>query len=244
MKLAILLLALAVALQSADNNSAAIHKWSAEDPVCKRLLVNGQTILDIDAAGFHVGVVLQDTGWKTRADIKITNHSAQPVDIHPDQFKATETEGPKTRELKYNDPDALIKAIRKRAYWNQFGAAMGGGMATRTTTSQTTESGTATATGPGGTATGTYGGGSTTTTTEPDYDARRRADAQVAQIGANANNAAANLQSVALRANTVLPSREIYGAVFFDRKAKHATDCVLTVLVGAEVYEFPFHWAK
>jgi hypothetical protein len=115
-------------------------------------------------------------------------------------------------------------------------------MQTRSTTSQTTETGTATATGPGGTATGTYGGVSTTTTTGPDSEARRRTDNQVRQISANTQNTIAGIQSVALRANTVFPGKNIYGAVYFDHgKAKQM---VLTVVVDSESFEFPFTWEK
>jgi hypothetical protein len=71
----------------------------------------------------------------TGADIRITNNSGQPVDIHPEQFKVTEA--PKTRELKYNDPDALIRSIRRSAGWGAALAASMGNSQTRTTTSQT-----------------------------------------------------------------------------------------------------------
>ena len=149
---------------------------------------------------------------------------------------------PGHKELKYNDPDRLARSVQRRAGLGAGLIAMGAAMQTRTTTSQTTENGTATVTGPGGMATGTYGGASTTTTTEPDYEARRRADNQVRQIGANTQNTIAGIQSVALRANTVFPAKNIYGAVYFDRaKAKQM---VLTIVVDSESFDFPFTWEK
>jgi hypothetical protein len=107
----------------------------------------------IDASGFEVEVATRDTGWKTRADMLIVNHSGQPVDIHPEQFKLTTT--PDGKEVKYNGPDAMIRSIRRRTGLGMALTAMGRAMQTRTTTSQTTETGTVTATGPGGMATRT-----------------------------------------------------------------------------------------
>jgi hypothetical protein len=134
-----------------------------QDPNCGRSLWNGQTIKTLDAGGFRVEVAIRDTGWKTRADILIVNHSGQPVDIHPEAFKLAAM--PDGKEVQYNDPDAMMRLIRRRTGLGMALTAMGGAMQTRTTTWQTTESGTATATGPGGMATGTYSGVSTTTTT-------------------------------------------------------------------------------
>jgi hypothetical protein len=165
MKIATLLLALIAGTLAAQAQNASIHRWSKTDPASTHIVVNGRYLEYIDAGGFHVAVSLQDTGWKMRADIKITNNSGQPVDIHPEQFKAT-VEGPKTKELKYNDPDALIRSIRRGAGWRAaFAGALIGGGATTTTTSQT--DGTAEVHGPDGTANGTYSG--TTTTTVPDH---------------------------------------------------------------------------
>jgi hypothetical protein len=192
----------------------------------------------MDASGFRVEVTVRDTGWKTRADILIVNHSGQPIDIHPEQFKLVTT--PDGKEVKYNDPDSMIRSIRRRTGLGMALTAMGGAMQTRTTTSNTSESGTATATGPGGMATGTYNGVSTTTTTGPDYAAQQRAANQVNQMGANASSAIAYLQSIALRPNTVFPANQIYGATYFDRESKHATGEVLTVTVGTEIFQFPF----
>jgi hypothetical protein len=209
-----------------------------QDPTCTRSLWNGQTIETIDGGGFRVEATIRDTGWKTRADIFIVNHSGQLVDIHPEAFKlATVPDG---KEVKYNDPDAMTRSIRRRADLGMALTSMGGSMQARTMPSQTTETGTATATGTGGMATGTYNGVSTTTTTGPDYEAQRRAANQVNQMRTNANSAIAYLQSIALLPNTVFPAHQIYGAVYFDRLGNHAKETLLIITVGSESFQFPF----
>ena len=227
--------------QNAGESSNPAHRWSVKSPDCSQSTWNGVTIETINAAGLRVEVTLRDTGSKMRADVFIENHRGDRVEVRPEQFRLAITD-PSYKELKYNDPDRLARSIQRRAAWSGGLVALGGAMQTRTTTSQTTESGTITANGPFGQSAGTYNGASTTTTTAPDDEARRRADAQVQQISGNARNKIAGLQSVALRANTLFPSKSISGAVFFDRgKAKQA---VLTVVVDSDSFEFPFSWKK
>jgi len=52
------------------------------------------------------------------------------------------------------------------------------------------------------------------------------------------------LQSIALRANTVPPGHQIYGAAYFDRLGRHTKETLLTVMVGSESFQFPFSWEK
>jgi hypothetical protein len=234
------------ALASMNEFKPGIHTWSEGGAGCGHSLWNAQTIETIDAGAYRVEVAIRDTGWKTRVDILIVNQSVQPIDVHPEQIQLAAN----GKELKYNDPDSLIRSVRRRAALSAWGAAlstMGAAMQTATTTTQTTETGTVTATGPGGMATGTYSGVGTSTTTGPDYAAQRRAAdqrAQAAQAGSDANSAIAYLQSIALRANTVSPAHQIYGAVYFDRLGRHSKETLLTVTVGSESFRFPVSWER
>jgi hypothetical protein len=234
MKLVMSLMTLAALAAYAQDH---LHVWSAQDPNSTQYLVNGQTVKSIDAGGLRVAAAILDTGSKMRVDVGIINNSGQPVDVRPEQFKLVAANG---KELKYNDPAAMARSIRRRAIIAGMMVGAGGAMQTRTTTSTTVDSGTATATatGPGGTATGmgTYNGVSMTTTTSPDYEAQRRSAQQANQIGANARNAIGSLQSIALRANTVFPAHQIQGAVYFDRERKYAK--VLTITLGSETFQF------
>ena len=233
MKLVVSLITLAALAAFAQDH---VHVWR-QNPNSTQYLVNGFSVESIDAGGLRVAATLQDTGSKMRVDIGIVNNSGQPVDVRPEQFKLVAANG---KELKYNDPAAMARSIRRRAIIGGMMVGAGGAMQTRTTTSTTVDSGTATATatGPGGTATGmgTYNGVSMTTTSSPDYEAQRRSAQQANQIGANARNAIGSLQSVALRANTVFPAHQIQGAVYFDRDRKHAK--VLTFTLGSETFQF------
>jgi hypothetical protein len=233
---------LAVLALAAGANAQTVYRWDAQDPNCTSSLLNGAMLKKTSVNGMTVEVMLHDTGWKNRADVHIENHRAAPFDVHPEQFRLTALDGQKRKELKYYSPDELERSIRRRAGWAGALAAMGGAQQ-RTTTSQTTQNGNVDVWGSnGGSAHGTYNGTSTTTTTGPDYEAQRRANEQVRNIGAAANEASAKVQSIAMQPNTIFPSKDLYGAVYFDRtKSK---EVILTVTIGSESFEFHYSYNR
>ncbi len=215
-----------------------VHTWSATDPNCTAALSDGRTVRMIRANGLAVLAAIWDNGSKTQAYIGIKNSTIANVDVRPETFQLV-VAAPKYRMLAYQDPDQMAKSIRRSAGWKAGLTSGLGGMAQKQTTSTSTTEGTATVSGPGGAASGTYNGTTMTTSSQPDYEARQRAAEKADRIRAEANNAASNLQSTALRANTIIPGHQIIGAVFFEHE-KHIQKATLTVVVGNDSFVIPF----
>jgi len=160
------------------------------------------------------------------------------VDVRPESFQLV-VAAPKYRMLAYQDPDQMAKSIRRSAGWKAGLTSGLGGMAQKQSTSTSTTDGNVTVSGPNGTASGTYNGTTMTTSSQPDYEARQRSADKANQIRAEANNAVNNLQSTALRANTIFPGQQMIGAVFFQHE-RHIQEATLTVVVGNDSFVIPF----
>ncbi|MCX6930795.1 MAG: hypothetical protein NT154_47470, partial [Verrucomicrobia bacterium] len=169
------------------------------------MIENGRVVYTARINGLELRAALRDTGWKTSAQIVIVNGTQSRLDVVPDLFSVTIMK-PKQRTLRREEPEKLAKSIRRRAAWQAVGASMGG-MATKQTTSQSQTNGTVSVYGSGGSATGVYSGTTTTTQTEPDYEARRQAAENVSNIRTQRDEALAGIESVALRANTLMPGQ-------------------------------------
>jgi hypothetical protein len=215
-----------------------VHTWSSTDPNCTAALGDGHTVRMIRANGIAVLAAIWDNGSKTQAYIGIKNSTSANVDVRPESFQLV-VSAPKYRMLAYQDPDQMAKSIRRSAGWKAGLTSGLGGMAQKQTTSTSTTEGTATVSGPGGTASGTYNGTTMTTSSQPDYEARQRAAEKADRIRIEANNAASNLQSTALRANTLLSGQQMIGAVFFEHE-RHIQQATITVVVGNDSFVIPF----
>jgi hypothetical protein len=215
-----------------------VHTWSSTDPNCTAALGDGHTVRMIRANGIAVLAAIWDNGSKTQAYIGIKNSTSANVDVRPESFQLV-VSAPKYRMLAYQDPDQMAKSIRRSAGWKAGLTSGLGGMAQKQTTSTSTTEGTATVSGPGGTASGTYNGTTMTTSSQPDYEARQRAAEKADRIRTEANNAASNLQSTALRANTLLSGQQMIGAVFFEHE-RHIQQATITVVVGNDSFVIPF----
>lgn len=180
---------------------------------------------------------MSDTGKFFRLDVFVKNYKETSVNVLPEHF-TVESVAPKPKVLKQKTPAEIAKSINRRAAWGGFFAAMGGALATEQRTTQTTTNGRVSASdNRGNTASGTYSEQSTTTTTGSDRAAQERARQQQAEIAANANDATAYLDVIALRANTLRQDDFIVGAVFFERDKKAETITVRIPIDGV-TYEF------
>ena len=215
-----------------------VHTWSTTDPNCSAALSDGRTVRMIRANGLAVLAAIWDNGSKTQAFVGIKNNTIASVDVRPESFQLV-VAAPKYRMLAYQDPDQMAKSIRRSAGWKAGLTSGLGGMAQKQSTSTSTTDGNVTVSGPNGTASGTYNGTTMTTSSQPDYEARQRSADKANQIRAEANNAVNNLQSTALRANTIFPGQQMIGAVFFQHE-RHIQEATLTVVVGNDSFVIPF----
>ncbi len=228
-----------------------VIRWEGRAAGADSYFKNGLLVKSLSAEGITVTASLKDTGWKTCADVSVANNSNARVDVLPAHFTLTLQRGNskgKHQMLRYQDPAKMAKSLRRRVLWaNVFtGAAAGAARETSTSTSTSSTSGSVDIyDNSGGSGTGTFDArtNTTTMTTKPDYRAQRNAqEAERARVQ-NLASALAYLDKVALKADTLMPSESVSGAVYFERD-KHHKPVVLTIPVGNITFEFPFAWEK
>jgi hypothetical protein len=229
------------ALSSNDLNlgkSNEVIRWRDGGPGCDSYFVEGAHYKSIATDDLYVAAAVQDTGWKMRADIYVRNKGRARLDVLPETVSMSVVL-PDSEELDYQDPHKLAKSLEKRAKWASFFGQMAASLQTQQVTSNTSGSASGYARdGNGNWVTGSASGVATTQTSIPDYAAQQRALQQSARNMRSAQDAAAYLNAVALKANTLAPWGDAYGAVFFKR-AKN-TEVVLRMKLGAITYEIPF----
>jgi hypothetical protein len=182
-----------------------------------------------------------------RSDVVITNNTDQQIDVQPEKF-FLEVLGPKPKQLDYESPEKLTKSINRRAQWAAFGIRPSREDVTRTITAKSSTSGSFN----GGmelhdlysiNATGSPNGrnscSTTSTTTVPDCYTRRKADGDARAALQNAAQASGDLSKILLRANTIMPTQQISGAVYFERY-KGRSPVILKVPLRGTIIEFPF----
>lgn len=213
-------------------------RWQEGSQGSDKLLSDGAVVKILTANGVTVSASLKDTGWKQRADIMITNNSEQRFDVIPETF-TLDVVTPKRKSLAYQAPEKLAKSLNRRAQWAAALSAFGGSLATQQSRSTSSTEGTVHATdNSGNSASGTYSGTTTTTTTSPDYFARQRANEQGNNALRNAGDTIDYIYKVSLKPNTVMPGKDVFGAVYFERDSKAET-AILKIPVGDLIFEFP-----
>jgi hypothetical protein len=224
-------------MHTAGADDSAVVRWRSGAPGADQLWKDGVLIESLSRDSVAVSVSLVVTDKKTQVGIAVANNSARRFDVLPERLSLLET-APHQKLLEYNDPIKMAKSIKKKAAWGAALTQFGGSLQTKQTTSSTTSRASVHAIGTGGYASARGYGTSTTTTESPDDVARLQASEQARAITANAAIQAADIVTVALKANTLLPGESTSGVAFFDRD-KHAESFLLRVPVGHVVYEFP-----
>ena len=231
-----------VALAQSSLPQVNVAKWAQGSPISDSFYRDGALVKVIRNGGIEVRASAFDTGSKMRVQILVVNNSSARVDVVPDQFTLEITQ-PRQQALKYQDPGQMAKSIKRRAGWSGLAAGLGEA-STKTVTSESQTNGNVSVHDQdGNVSNGTYSGSATTTTTVPDQEARQRSRERVAEIHNRSRNSIAELESVALRANTLEPGTQVEGAVFFSREKKH-DEVLLRIPLAALTFEFTFHWKQ
>lgn len=98
-----------------------IARWSAGAPGCDEFLSHGRHVESITANGITVQVSVQDTGWKYRANIAISNQSGADVFVSPGIITLDELQ-PKLRSLPAADPAKIAGAATHQVLWTAANA--------------------------------------------------------------------------------------------------------------------------
>jgi hypothetical protein len=191
-----------------------VVRWSAGAPGCDQFTAKGYTVESATANGVTVQVSLQDTGWKLRATVVISNEAGQPIEIMPVLITLDELQ-PGLKSLSAVDPTKLSHVVNHEVLWTQANAqpspSASFSQARLTNASYRTSS--------------------------PNYFIDHT-------VPASSNNrdqsvmAGSELSSLALKHGDLASGKKTSGVIWFQRDAS-ARELSLRVPVGGLVFDFP-----
>lgn len=93
-----------------------IVRWSAGAPGCDEFVSHGRHVESITANGVTVQVSIQDSGWKYRANIAISNQSSSQLDVTPGIITLDELQ-PSLRTLPATDTAKIARTSTHQVLW-------------------------------------------------------------------------------------------------------------------------------
>ncbi|HVM74884.1 MAG TPA: hypothetical protein VMT75_04520 [Candidatus Saccharimonadales bacterium] len=93
-----------------------VVRWRAGAPGCDEFLSHGRHVESITANGITVQVSLQDSGWKYRANVAVSNQTGSSVDVQPGIITLDELE-PLLRALPATDVDKIAHTSTHQVLW-------------------------------------------------------------------------------------------------------------------------------
>ncbi len=98
-----------------------VVRWQAGAPGCDQFAIKGYTVESATANGVTVQVSLQDSGWKLRATIAISNAAGQTIEVLPALISLDELQ-PGLKPLLAQDPTKLSHVVNHEVLWTQSNA--------------------------------------------------------------------------------------------------------------------------
>jgi len=98
-----------------------VARWEAGAPGCNEFLSQGRHVESITANGITVQVSLQDSGWKYRANVAISNQSGSNIDVQTSIISLDELQ-PNLRALLPTSPEKLAHAPTHQVMWTSIDA--------------------------------------------------------------------------------------------------------------------------
>jgi hypothetical protein len=98
-----------------------VVRWSAGAPGCDEFLSHGRHVESITTNGVTVQVSIQDSGWKYRANIAISNNSASNVAVIPGIVTLDELQ-PNLRPLPATNVKTIVGTRTHQALWTNANA--------------------------------------------------------------------------------------------------------------------------
>jgi len=99
-----------------------VVRWQSAAPGCDEFLSHGRRVESITANGVTVQVSLQDTGWKYRVNVAISNHSDAALRVVPGIITLDELR-PKLRTLLATDSQKIAHSPTHQVLWTLSNAA-------------------------------------------------------------------------------------------------------------------------
>jgi hypothetical protein len=205
---------------SAVNN---VVRWQAGAPGCDQFFSKGHTVESATANGVTVQVSLEDSGWKLRATVAVSNKGEDTVELFPVLITLDELQ-PNLKSLLVQDPAKLSHVVNHQVLLTEANAQ------------------------PSPSAVAYHKNGALAASaasyhlSTPDYFSEH-----VVQTS-DSNRAAivpsgAELRSLALKHTKLASSQKTAGVMWFERDA-NARELSLRVPVGDLVFDFPLSFEQ
>jgi hypothetical protein len=204
----------------ADVSAIGIVRWSAGAPGCDEFFSQGRHAESITANGITVQVSVQDTGWKYRANIAISNLSGEKVDVSTGIITLDELQ-PNLRSLPASDVRKIAGTSTHQLLWTSSNAVPSPSAATAKLQNASEAQRLA------------Y-----RESASPDYLNPKMTLASD-RPAAFARTESPDIQAIALKNGSVAAGQSTAGVMWFDRDPS-ARELSMRVPVGDLVYDFAF----
>jgi hypothetical protein len=200
-----------------------VARWQAGAAGCDQFHSQGQVIQSMTANGITVQVSLQDTGWKLRANIAISNRSADEVEVLPGHITLDELQ-PSLHSLRVQDPAKLGHIVNHGIFWTEAMAQPSpSAVAMRSIGASLNHA-------------------AYRTVDTPDYMSEHLS-AATPKNRASAYADSADIKVLALKSGSLATQQKTAGVVWFERDA-NARELSLRIPVGDVIFDFPLSFEQ
>jgi hypothetical protein len=198
-----------------------IVRWSAGQPGCDEFISHGRHVESVTANGITVQVSVQDSGWKYRANVAVSNQSGERVDVLPGIVTLDEL-APNMKTLYAVSPEKLEHTTTHQVLWTLVDAV------------------------PSPSAVINYSNAdrlANRASEAPDYLSPHFALTSSTHHVAFERTEPVDVQSIALKTSG-LPSGQITAGVMWFERDNNAHELSMRVPVGNMVFDFPFSFEQ
>lgn len=195
-----------------------VVRWVAGAPGCDQFVSHGRYVESITANGITVQVSLQDSGWKYRSNIAVSNESSSSVDVTPGIITLDELQ-PRLRTLPASDTKLIASTATHQVLWTEANALPSPSAANAKQRGSEPQP--------------AYGFDRT-----PDY-LNPHMTLVSARPGAFEKTESVDVEAIALKYSTVAQGQNTAGVMWFARDAG-AHEMSMRVPVGDMVFDFSF----
>ena len=196
-----------------------VARLEAGAPGCDQFMSRGRHVESITANGVTVQVSVQDTGWKYRVNVAISNQGQSSVGVFPSTISLDELQ-PKLKALAVVDARRLARTSTHQVLWTSANAQP----------SPSAVSGKFVSTA------------DVERSAAQDYMSPHMART-TARPGAFETTESIDVEAIALRARAVKSGEKAVGVMWFERDV-NARELSLRVPVGDTVFDFAFAMGK
>jgi hypothetical protein len=200
-----------------------VVRWQAGAPGCDQFFSKGHTVESATANGVTVQVSLEDSGWKLRATVAVSNKGEEVVELFPVLISLDELQ-PNLKSLLAQDPAKLSHVVNHQVLLTQANAQPSpSAVAYHKNTTPAAS-------------TATYH------LPTPDYFSEHSVQTSDSNHAAIVPSAA-ELRSLALKDTKLASGQKTAGVMWFERDA-NAHELSLRVPVGDLVFDFPLSFEQ